>query len=197
MTPARVVMVTGANGIRGSIETTTWPPDGRQQEVLVQLDDGRQARHIAAFKEGTIEVTETDEEPVVSKRTHVVEEVVVSKDEEERTETVRDAVRRTEVEVEPLSSKQTTMDDRGFETYDVDFRSDYETSLASRGHAYDRWVPAYHYGYDLAHDRRYAGSDWTVIEPEAQRHWEERHQGTWAEFKNTIHYAWDKVRGRR
>jgi uncharacterized protein (TIGR02271 family) len=42
MTPARVVMVTGANGIRGSIETATWPLDGSKPEVLVQLDDGRQ-----------------------------------------------------------------------------------------------------------------------------------------------------------
>jgi hypothetical protein len=42
MAPARVVAVTGANGLRGSIETTTWPRDGSQPEVLVQLDDGRQ-----------------------------------------------------------------------------------------------------------------------------------------------------------
>jgi uncharacterized protein (TIGR02271 family) len=152
---------------------------------------------MAAFEEGTIEVTETDEEPVVTKRTRVVEEVVVSKDVEERTETVRDAARRTEVEVQPLESKQTTTDDRDFEAYDADFRSHYNTTLASRGHAYDRWVPVYRYGYELARDRRYTGSDWTVIEPEAQRHWEERHRGTWEEFKDTIRYAWDKVRGRR
>jgi stress response protein YsnF len=152
---------------------------------------------MATLKEGSIEVTETDEEPVVSKRTRVVEEVVVSKEVEERTETVRDAARRTEVEVEPLEVQQTTTDYRGFEAYDADFRSHYETSLASRGHAYDRWDPAYRYGYDLAQDRRYAGSDWTVIEPEARRHWDERHQGTWEEFKDTIRYAWDKVRGRR
>jgi hypothetical protein len=42
MTPARVVTVTGANGLCGRIETTTWPLDGNQSEVLVQLDDGRQ-----------------------------------------------------------------------------------------------------------------------------------------------------------
>jgi uncharacterized protein (TIGR02271 family) len=42
MTPARVVMVTGAHGLRGRIETTTWPLDGSTPEVLVQLDDGRQ-----------------------------------------------------------------------------------------------------------------------------------------------------------
>lgn len=41
MTPARVVTVTGANGIRGRIGTITWPLDGSQPEVVVQLDDGR------------------------------------------------------------------------------------------------------------------------------------------------------------
>jgi len=42
MTPARIVTVTGVNGICGCIDTTTWPLDGSQPEVLVQLDDGRQ-----------------------------------------------------------------------------------------------------------------------------------------------------------
>ena len=95
---------------------------------------------MAGFKERTIEVTETDEEPVVSKQTRVVEEVVVSKEVEERTETVRETARRTEVEIEPLASAKTTADERGFEAYDADFRSHYKTSLASRGHAYDRWA---------------------------------------------------------
>jgi hypothetical protein len=40
-------------------------------------------------------------------------------------------------------------------------------------------------------------SDWTAIEPDARQRWEESHQGTWEEFKDTIRYAWDKVRGRR
>lgn len=39
--------------------------------------------------------TATAEEPVVSKQARVVEEVVVGKDVSERTETVRDKVRRT------------------------------------------------------------------------------------------------------
>jgi uncharacterized protein (TIGR02271 family) len=42
MTPARVVIVTGARGLRGRIDTTTWPLDGSQPEVVVQLDNGRQ-----------------------------------------------------------------------------------------------------------------------------------------------------------
>jgi len=53
-----------------------------------------------AFRERTVEVTETDEEAVVSKTARVTEEVVVSKGVEERTERVADTVRRTEVDVE-------------------------------------------------------------------------------------------------
>jgi len=52
------------------------------------------------FKDETIEFTETDEEAVVSKDTRVVEEVVIGKTAEQRTETVRDTVRRSDVEVE-------------------------------------------------------------------------------------------------
>ena len=53
-----------------------------------------------AFRERTIEVTETDEEAVVAKTARVVEEVVIRKDVTEEAHTVRDTVRRTEVEVE-------------------------------------------------------------------------------------------------
>ena len=41
----------------------------------------------------------TAEEPVVAKTAHVVEEVVVGREATERTETVKDTVRREEVDV--------------------------------------------------------------------------------------------------
>jgi len=54
----------------------------------------------ALFQNRVIEATETAEEAVVAKEARVVEEVALRKTAEERTETVRDTVRRTEVEVE-------------------------------------------------------------------------------------------------
>jgi uncharacterized protein (TIGR02271 family) len=57
-----------------------------------------------AFKEGVMEITETDEEAVVAKEARVVEEVVVSKDVTERQEVVRDTVKRTDVEVQELDA---------------------------------------------------------------------------------------------
>ncbi len=61
-----------------------------------------------AFKEQSFEVTETAEVPVVAKQARVVEEVVVGKTATERTETVHDTVRRTDVEVEDLTDGGTT-----------------------------------------------------------------------------------------
>jgi uncharacterized protein (TIGR02271 family) len=54
----------------------------------------------ALFQERTIEATETAEEAVVAKEARVVGEVALRKTAEERTETIRDTVRRTEVEVD-------------------------------------------------------------------------------------------------
>ena len=56
-----------------------------------------------AFRERTIEMTETAEEAVVAKDARVVEEVVVRKTMDDRTETVSDTVRRTEVEVDDIT----------------------------------------------------------------------------------------------
>ena len=54
----------------------------------------------AAFREQSIELRETAEEPVVEKRARVVEEVKVGKKRSKKTQTVQDTVRKTDVEVE-------------------------------------------------------------------------------------------------
>jgi len=57
------------------------------------------------FQERDVEVTETDEEAVVSKEARVVGEVAVGKERKEREQTVRDKVRRTEVDVEDTTAE--------------------------------------------------------------------------------------------
>jgi uncharacterized protein (TIGR02271 family) len=61
-----------------------------------------------AFTEKTIEVSETREEPVVTKIARVIGEVALTKEVTERTETVRDTVRREEIEVEGPGNDRTT-----------------------------------------------------------------------------------------
>ncbi len=53
-----------------------------------------------AFRDRTIEMTETAEEAVVAKTATITEELTIRKDVSERTEEVNDTVRHTEVEVE-------------------------------------------------------------------------------------------------
>jgi uncharacterized protein (TIGR02271 family) len=95
-------------GVRVSSRVTETPVEEtvrlREEQVSVErrpVERPASETDLAAFQEGTIEVTQTVEEPVLSKQVRVVEEVVVRKDVEERTETVQETVRRTDVEVEP------------------------------------------------------------------------------------------------
>jgi uncharacterized protein (TIGR02271 family) len=55
------------------------------------------------FREGSVEVRERSEQPVVEKVARVVEEVVVGKEVNERTERVEDKARRTDVEIDRLA----------------------------------------------------------------------------------------------
>jgi len=64
------------------------------------------------FQERTIIAEETREEPVVSKQARVKEEVVVKKEADQRTQTVSDTVRRTEVKVEDERGNAVRQDKR-------------------------------------------------------------------------------------
>lgn len=80
----------------------------RQERATIErrpVDRAATEADFANFKEGTIEVRETSEEAVVSKSARVVEEVVVGKEVSERSETVSDTVRRTDVDVERMDAK--------------------------------------------------------------------------------------------
>jgi uncharacterized protein (TIGR02271 family) len=73
----------------------------RDETVSIErrrVGDGRPVTN-ADFTDKVVEVTETAEEAVVSKSARVKEEVVIHKEATERTETVRDTVRREEVEI--------------------------------------------------------------------------------------------------
>jgi uncharacterized protein (TIGR02271 family) len=59
----------------------------------------------AAFEEKTVEMLGTSEEAQVSKQARVTGEVALGKQVEKREETVKDTVRRTEVEVEEVGAK--------------------------------------------------------------------------------------------
>jgi uncharacterized protein (TIGR02271 family) len=66
------------------------------------------------WSDKVIEVTETVEEPVISKVAHITEEVVISRQGSDRTQTVHDTVRRQQVEVDrvPVGAKGTKSTER-------------------------------------------------------------------------------------
>jgi uncharacterized protein (TIGR02271 family) len=86
----------------------------REEHVSIERNpvDRAVASGDDAFRERTVEATESAEEAVVGKEARVTEEVVVRKRAEERTETVSDTVRRTEVEVEDERGKTGTTERR-------------------------------------------------------------------------------------
>jgi uncharacterized protein (TIGR02271 family) len=65
------------------------------------VTDGRPVG-TADFTDKVVEMTETSEEAVVSKTAHVVEEVNLRKDVTDHVETVKDTLRRDEVEIEKV-----------------------------------------------------------------------------------------------
>jgi len=82
----------------------------RDEHVTVERRPVNQAVDASAFDQvqnQTFEVVEHDEEAVVSKQARVVEEVVVGKQTEQRTETIQDTVRRTNVDVEQVPGQTT------------------------------------------------------------------------------------------
>jgi uncharacterized protein (TIGR02271 family) len=150
---------------------------------------------LSAFKEGSIEVRESAEEAVVAKQARVVEEVRVGKEVNDRTETITDTVRRTEVDVDKTGSGRLT----GSESDPRErYRAHYRTNYGSSGRSFEEYAPAYEYGSTVASDTRFSGRDWNTIEPDVRRDWEVNHRGTaWENFKDAVRHGWENVRGRR
>jgi uncharacterized protein (TIGR02271 family) len=146
-------------------------------------------------RDEVIEVQEYAEEPVVSKDARVVEEVRINKEASQRQQTVKDTVRRTEVNVENLgeqSAKGTVASD-----IDEDFRSHFTSHYGASGATYDTYAPAYRYGYDAASDPRYRGKSFTEVESDLRSDYGRRYpNSTWEKIKDSVRYGWDKVTGR-
>jgi len=80
----------------------------RQEHVTVQrtpVDRLATESDFETFKEGTIEVIEHAEVPVISKEARVVEEVSLGKQVDEKEEIISETVRHTEVDTESISER--------------------------------------------------------------------------------------------
>ncbi|MBA2663443.1 MAG: YsnF/AvaK domain-containing protein [Bradymonadaceae bacterium] len=188
---------TGGVRVRSYVTETPIEEDIRLREERVKVDRKAVDRPVSGdsqvFKEREIEISETREEPVVSKRTRVIEEIIVSKDVGERTETVRDSVRRQDVEVEKLGG-QTHQSRSSVQDFDKDFRSHYDQNYAGGEYAYDDYAVGYRYGTMLSEDQRHKDKDWSGVETSARTQWEDRNKGTWDKFKDAVRHGYEKAR---
>lgn len=199
----------GTGGVRVYARAVEQPV---QESVELREEHAHVERHpvdrpasdsdLDAFRDRTVEVRETAEKAVAQKTARVVEEVVVGKEATQRTETISDTLRNTEVEVERLApqadpSSAGSRDGRSdFERYSDDFESDYRTRYAALGGSYDEYLPAYRYGHSMAGDARYGGRPWNEVEPVLQSDWEQRYPGSpWERFKDAVRHAWQRVSG--
>jgi len=147
-------------------------------------------------RDEVIEVEEYAEEPVVSKEARVVEEVRVNKEATQRQETVRDKVRRTEVEVENLGAGEKTAK-RSVSDVDDDFRTHFTSYYGTSGGSYDDYAPGYRYGYEMASDPRYQGRKFSEVESDLRADYSRRYPtSTWEKIKDSVRYGWDKVTGK-
>lgn len=79
----------------------------RSERVKVERHPVDRAVDEDAFRERSVEMTQTDEEAVVDKSARIVEQVIVTKTADEHVEQVSDTVRHTDVVVEKLEGEQT------------------------------------------------------------------------------------------
>lgn len=163
----------------------------REEKVRVErtpVDRPLTGSDQAMLRDQTIEVTEMAEEPVVQKQARVVEEVRIGKDVTERTETVRDTLRHTEVNTDDIASTD----------YSADYRRDFDTRYGNSGDRFESYAPAYEYGYRAAGDTRYRGKKWDDVEDTLRTDYlRSNPNSSWDRAKGAVRYGWEKVTGKR
>ena len=164
----------------------------REEHVSVErrpVDQPLDPADVAALKDQTIELRETAEEAIVQKSARVVEEVVVGKEVSQRQQNIKDTVRHTEVEVQPLQG--------GAPDDDTYYRNDWQTNYASLGGTYDDYAPAYRYGNEMRRDARYQGRNWDDVESDLRSDWDTRYGGsgssTWERMKAAVRSGWNRM----
>jgi len=78
--------------------------------------------------------------------------------------------------------------------YEDQFREDFNNRFYQEGTVYEDYAPAYRYGASCATNSRWANRDWSSIEADVRRDWDQRGEGAWDRFRDAIRYGWERVR---
>jgi len=151
----------------------------RDERVVVErvpVDKPAGEAELGAFKEGTMEFRERTEEPVISKKARVVEEVRVGKEVTERKERIRETAKRTDVRVERSG--------------DDAYRAHWQQTYGQQGGRYEDYAPAYDYGSTASTSELYRGRPFEEIEPQLRSDWERKYpESKWERFKESVKRA--------
>lgn len=184
----------GSVDVRKTVETeqVNIPVELRHEEVSVNEVDVRDRPVAAAdldnaFQEGTIRVPVRGEEAVVQKEAFVTGEVVIDREMKTERQTVSDTIRKEHVNVDENYRRDRSALEQHFNKR----RSSLGTAADTRTFADAE--PNYRKGYEAAHDERYAGRDFSDVEPELRR----SHGGgeSWEHLREEINEGFN--RGRR
>ena len=186
--------------VRGGVRVHKYVDTERVEETLqlreehVDVDRRRVDRVVNpgevedAFKEKTIEMVERAEEAVVEKETRVTGEVTIGKNVETHEETVGGDVRRTRVEVEKIDKAELA-------EAETDFRGHFDTSYASKGANFDRYRPAYEYGY--AAGTAYQDREFDEVERDLKADYNTRYDGDdsmWDDVKDAVQHGYQRAK---
>ena len=80
-----------------------------------------------------------------------------------------------------------------FAEYNDDFRTHHRSTYDEGDYA--TYEPAYRYGYRYGTSEEYRGREYSDLEPEMRRDYEERHgEGTWEKTEGAVRHAFDRGR---
>ena len=113
-------------------------------------------------------------------------------------EKMKDAVRNGWDRVTGKASGTTTGSSAGATTGQRgDYRSAFQEKYGTGDEAYQTYGPAYEYGYTSANDPQYRNRQFSDVEPELRRSYEQRYpNSTWEKMKDAVRNGWDRVTGK-
>ncbi|HEX2054990.1 MAG TPA: hypothetical protein VHF07_00760 [Nitrospiraceae bacterium] len=76
--------------------------------------------------------------------------------------------------------------------HEPEFKEHYDRHYADSGYGYNQYRPAYQYGYELAMDARYRSMQWSTLELQARRGWDEATLGLWDRYKDAVRFGWER-----
>jgi len=155
----------------------------REERVTVErriidrpIDEGDDA-----LRDRSFDLNAVAEEPVVTKRARVTEEIHIHKDRGERVAKVNETLRHTDVKVAEIPVDRTFDASRYQDHFDKTYAGRYDLKTVA---------PAYEFGERLA--RAANTSDWSLVEPHAKETWERTNPGSWDRFKAAVLAGWHR-----